>query len=117
MEIFRNPSYDFGKRVWTYLLSGLVVLVSLISLAIQGLREQPDVLDGDDCLVGQGLDQPDVVVGKLSVGPPILDQMFWPSTYPRSRIASRNGPTRLASRAAVEFPRNPICHTFPVCWA
>jgi hypothetical protein len=29
---------------------------------------------------------------------------FRPSTYPRSRNPSRNGPTRLASRAAVEFP-------------
>src|SRR5712691_2020429 len=40
-----------------------------------------------------------------------------PSTYPRSRNPSRKGSTRLASRAAVEFPRNPIRYTLPVCWA
>jgi len=38
IEIFRNPNYNFiGNRRWAYLLSGLITLIGIISLATQGL--------------------------------------------------------------------------------
>ena len=42
MEIFPNPGYDFiGKRAWTYALSGLVTLASLVSPATRRITCDP----------------------------------------------------------------------------
>jgi preprotein translocase subunit SecF len=47
IQLFRNPSYDFiGKRRWTYAFSGGIVLLSLLSLALQGLRYDLDFTGG-----------------------------------------------------------------------
>jgi preprotein translocase subunit SecF len=47
IQLFRNPSYDFiGKRRWTYAFSGVIVLVSLLSLVLQGLRYDIDFTGG-----------------------------------------------------------------------
>jgi len=47
IEIFRNPNYDFiGKRKWAYLVSALITLIGLISLATQGLRYDIDFVGG-----------------------------------------------------------------------
>jgi preprotein translocase subunit SecF len=47
IELFRNPGYDFiGKRRWTYAFSGVIVLASLLSLLLQGLRYDIDFTGG-----------------------------------------------------------------------
>jgi preprotein translocase subunit SecF len=47
IELFRTPNYDFiGKRAWTYVFSGLLVSLSLGSLAVQGLRYDIDFTGG-----------------------------------------------------------------------
>jgi preprotein translocase subunit SecF len=47
IQLFRSPSYDFiGKRRWTYAFSGVIVLVSLLSLGLQGLRYDIDFTGG-----------------------------------------------------------------------
>ena len=47
IEIFHNPSYNFiGRRKWAYLLSAIVVLVGLTSLATQGLQYDIDFTGG-----------------------------------------------------------------------
>jgi preprotein translocase SecF subunit len=47
IEIFKNPSYDFiGKRRWAYIISALVTLIGLASLATQGLRYDIDFTGG-----------------------------------------------------------------------
>jgi preprotein translocase SecF subunit len=47
IEIFKNPSYDFiGKRKWAYIVSTLVTLIGLASLATQGLRYDIDFTGG-----------------------------------------------------------------------
>ena len=47
IEIFRNPNYNFiGNRRWAYLLSGLITLIGLISLATHGLRYDIDFTGG-----------------------------------------------------------------------
>jgi preprotein translocase subunit SecF len=47
IQIFRDPRYEFiGKRRWTYVFSGVIVLVSLVSLALQGLRYDIDFTGG-----------------------------------------------------------------------
>jgi len=47
IEIFKNPSYDFiGKRKWAYIVSALVTLIGLVSLATQGLRYDIDFTGG-----------------------------------------------------------------------
>jgi len=47
IEIFRNPNYNFiGNRRWAYLLSGLITLIAMVSLATQGLRYDIDFTGG-----------------------------------------------------------------------
>jgi preprotein translocase subunit SecF len=47
IELFRTPNYDFiGQRRWTYALSGLIIVVSLLSLVTQGLRYDIDFTGG-----------------------------------------------------------------------
>ena len=47
IELFRAPNYDFiGKRRYAYLVSGAILLVCLISLAVQGLRYDIDFTGG-----------------------------------------------------------------------
>jgi preprotein translocase subunit SecF len=47
IEIFRTPSYNFiGKRHWAYVVSVLLVLASLGSLAVRGLRYDIDFTGG-----------------------------------------------------------------------
>jgi preprotein translocase subunit SecF len=47
MELFRDPSYDFiGRRKWAYVVSGVALLVSFLSLTIQGLRYDIDFTGG-----------------------------------------------------------------------
>jgi preprotein translocase subunit SecF len=47
IQLFRNPAFDFiGKRRWTYAFSGVIVLASLISLLLQGLRYDMDFTGG-----------------------------------------------------------------------
>src|SRR5438552_2684188 len=47
IEIFRNPNYNFiGNRRWAYLLSGLITLIAIVSLATQGLRYDIDFTGG-----------------------------------------------------------------------
>jgi preprotein translocase subunit SecF len=47
IEIFRSPNYNFiGNRRWAYLLSGLITLIGIVSLATQGLRYDIDFTGG-----------------------------------------------------------------------
>jgi preprotein translocase subunit SecF len=47
IEIFRSPHYNFiGNRRWAYLLSGLITLIGIVSLATQGLRYDIDFTGG-----------------------------------------------------------------------
>jgi preprotein translocase subunit SecF len=47
IQLFHDPAYDFiGKRRWTYACSGVIVLVSLLSLLLQGLRYDLDFTGG-----------------------------------------------------------------------
>jgi preprotein translocase subunit SecF len=47
IQLFRSPSYDFiGKRRWAYLVSAIVMLIGLGSLATRGLRYDIDFTGG-----------------------------------------------------------------------
>jgi preprotein translocase subunit SecF len=47
IEIFRTPAYNFiGNRRWAYMLSGLIMLVGLGSLATRGLHYDIDFTGG-----------------------------------------------------------------------
>jgi preprotein translocase SecF subunit len=47
IQLFSNPSYDFiGKRKWAYVVSAVVLLGSLVSLVVQGLRYDVDFTGG-----------------------------------------------------------------------
>ena len=47
IEIFRNPNYNFiGNRRWAYIVSGLIMLIGLVSLFTQGLRYDIDFTGG-----------------------------------------------------------------------
>ncbi len=47
IQLFRNPSFNFiGQRKWAYIISGVVTLVALVSLVVQGLRYDVDFTGG-----------------------------------------------------------------------
>ena len=47
IELFRNPNFNFiGKRHWAYIVSGVVLLIALMSLVTQGLRYDLDFTGG-----------------------------------------------------------------------
>jgi preprotein translocase subunit SecF len=47
IQLFQTPSYDFiGRRKWTYVISGMLVCLSLGSLAVRGLRYDVDFTGG-----------------------------------------------------------------------
>ena len=86
MEIFRNPGYDFiGRRAWTYVLSGLVTLASLVSLATLGLRYDIDFTGGT--LVQVRFEQVTQIqqirgaLGKIGLGDSIIQEYGDPKEY------------------------------------
>jgi len=47
IQILRNPAYNFiGNRRWAYAVSAVLVIVCLVSLAVQGLRYDIDFTGG-----------------------------------------------------------------------
>jgi preprotein translocase subunit SecF len=47
IELFRNPSYNFiGNRRWAYILSVVITLIGLTSLAVRGLHYDIDFTGG-----------------------------------------------------------------------
>jgi preprotein translocase subunit SecF len=47
MQIFRDANYNFiGNRKWAYIVSGLITLIGIFSLATQGLRYDIDFTGG-----------------------------------------------------------------------
>ncbi len=47
IELFRAPNYDFvGKRRYAYMLSAVILLVGIVSLAVQGFRYDIDFTGG-----------------------------------------------------------------------
>jgi preprotein translocase subunit SecF len=47
IELFRNPSYNFiGSRRWAYILSVVITLIGLTSLAVRGLHYDIDFTGG-----------------------------------------------------------------------
>jgi len=47
IEMFRDPHYNFiGRRKWAYLVSGIVTLIGLASLVVQGLHYDIDFTGG-----------------------------------------------------------------------
>jgi preprotein translocase subunit SecF len=79
IQIFRDPRYEFiGKRRWTYVFSGVIVLVSLVSLALQGLRYDIDFTGGT--LVQVRFEQPPTVatiragLTRIQLGESVIQQ-------------------------------------------
>jgi preprotein translocase subunit SecF len=79
IEIFKNPSYDFiGKRRWAYIISAVLMLVGLGSLAIRGLHYDIDFTGGT--LVQARFEQrPDIgriraALAKIQLGDSIIQE-------------------------------------------
>jgi preprotein translocase subunit SecF len=86
IEIFRNVSYDFiGKRRWAYAVSVVLVLISLGSLAVRGLRYDIDFTGGT--LVQVRFAQPPSVatvraaLAKVELGDSIIQEFGDPREY------------------------------------
>jgi preprotein translocase subunit SecF len=86
IEIFHNPAYNFiGRRRWAYLLSTVVVLVGLVSLATQGLQYDIDFTGGT--LIQVRFEQPPTVsairagLSRINLGDAIIQQFGDPREY------------------------------------
>jgi preprotein translocase subunit SecF len=79
IQVFRNPGYDFiGRRRWTYAVSAVLVVLSVASLATQGLRYDIDFTGGT--LVQVHFEQPPAIetirraLTRIHVGDSIIQQ-------------------------------------------
>ena len=86
IEIFHNPSYNFiGKRKWAYVLSVLMMLIGLGSLAVHGLQYDIDFTGGT--LVQVRFEQPPSVSGiraglnRINLGDAIIQEFGDPQEY------------------------------------
>ena len=86
IEIFHNPSYNFiGRRKWAYLLSALVLLIGLVSLATQGLQYDIDFTGGT--LVQVRFDTPPSVsairagLNRINLGDAIIQEFGDPREF------------------------------------
>jgi preprotein translocase subunit SecF len=104
IEIFRTPSFDFiGKRKWAYLLSLLVMLIGLTSLAIQGLRYDIDFTGGT--LVQVRFEQPPSVsairtgLSRINLGDAIIQEFGDPREFiVRVPLAAGSGAEEIGKR-------------------
>jgi preprotein translocase subunit SecF len=86
IELFRTPRFDFiGKRRWAYVFSGVVVVVCVVSLAIQGLRYDIDFTGGT--LVQVRFERPArieeirAVLARLGLADAVIQELGGPSEY------------------------------------
>ena len=104
IEIFRTPSFDFiGKRKWAYLLSLLVMLIGLASLAFQGLRYDIDFTGGT--LVQVRFEQPPSVsairtgLSRINLGDAIIQEFGDPREFiVRVPLAAGSGAEEIGKR-------------------
>jgi preprotein translocase subunit SecF len=104
IEIFRTPSFDFiGKRKWAYMLSLLIVLIGLASLAFQGLRYDIDFTGGT--LVQVRFEQPPSVsairagLSRINLGDAIIQEFGDPREFiVRVPLAAGTGAEELGKR-------------------
>jgi preprotein translocase subunit SecF len=86
IQLFRSPDYDFiGQRKRTYVVSGVLVLVCLGSLAIQGIRYDIDFTGG--ALAQIRFDQPTKIdevraaLGRIGLAGSVIQQLGGTSEY------------------------------------
>jgi preprotein translocase subunit SecF len=86
IEIFHNPHYDFiGKRRWAYVVSLLITLIGLTSLAVKGLHYDIDFTGGT--LVQVRFEQPPTVaairagLSRIGLGESVIQQFGDPREY------------------------------------
>jgi preprotein translocase subunit SecF len=86
MQMFRNPSYNFiGRRRLAYLLSAVVMVVGLGTLAVRGLRYDIDFTGGT--LVQVRFERPPTVaairagLARIQLGESIIQQFGDPQEY------------------------------------
>jgi preprotein translocase subunit SecF len=86
IEIFHNPSYNFiNRRKWAYLLSTVLVLIGLASLAIQGLQYDIDFTGGT--LVQMRFEKPPAVaairggLARINLGDAIIQEFGDPREF------------------------------------
>ena len=86
IEIFHNPSYNFiNRRKWAYLLSVVLVLIGLASLATQGLQYDIDFTGGT--LVQMRFEKPPAVAAirggltRINLGDAIIQEFGDPREF------------------------------------
>ena len=103
IELFRNPRFNFiGKRHWAYIVSGVVLLIALISLVTQGLRYDLDFTGGaliqvrfqDPPSIGQIRD----ALAKVGLGESVIQEFGDPREFiVRMRLGAQTGEAKRLS--------------------
>jgi preprotein translocase subunit SecF len=86
IQLFRNPDYQFiGNRKWAYILSAVLIVIGLTSLAVKGLRYDIDFTGGT--LVQARFEQPPSVsairtaLARQDLGDSVIQQFGDPREY------------------------------------
>ena len=110
IELFHDPNYNFiGRRKWAYIISLIITLIGLISLATKGLHYDIDFTGGT--LVQLRFEQPPSVaniragLSRIKLGESIIQQFGDPQEYiirmPLTATSSEELPTRKLVTAAL----------------
>jgi preprotein translocase subunit SecF len=103
IELLRSPNYNFiGKRRWAYIVSAIVVVVGLGSLAVRGLRYDIDFTGGT--LVQVRFEQPPSTaairtgLGRIQLAESVIQQYGDPREYIVRLPLTATSPEELTKR-------------------
>jgi preprotein translocase subunit SecF len=119
IELFRNPSYNFiGRRRWAYVLSAVVMVIGLGTLAVRGLHYDIDFTGGT--LVQVRFEQPPTVaairagLARIKFGESVIQQFGDPREYIVRMPLTTTSSEELAKRVTAALQQEPSLGKFEI---
>jgi preprotein translocase subunit SecF len=119
IELFHEPNYNFiGRRRWAYIVSLLITLIGLVSLATKGLHYDIDFTGGT--LVQMRFEKPPSVatiragLSRIKLGESIIQQFGDPQEYIIRMPLTATSSEELARRVEGALKKEPALGNFEI---
>ena len=119
IELFHEPNYNFiGRRRWAYIVSLLITLIGLVSLATKGLHYDIDFTGGT--LVQVRFEKPPSVatiragLSRIKLGESIIQQFGDPQEYIIRMPLTATSSEELARRVEGALKKEPALGSFEI---